>query len=371
MTTRRSLAHRLPDFPWDTIADFKATASAHPDGLVNLSVGTPVDDVDPQIRKALSSVSEVSGYPTTHGTVSLRQAAVDALSRRYNVTGLACESVVPVVGTKEAIAWLPTLLGLGSGDLIVIPERAYPTYEVSAIIAGADMLRADSLLQLGPETPSLVFINSPSNPTGKVLGVEHLQKVVEFARERDVIVVADECYIGLGWDDEKPPVSILDERVSGGDHTNLIAMHSLSKSSNLASYRAGFAAGDPTLIAELLEARKHAGLIVPLPVQAAMEEALNNDEQEAAQRARYQRRRDILLPAVKDAGFTVDDSEAGLYIWATRGENCRESLAWLAERGILVAPGDFYGPRGKNHVRIALTATDERIDAAARRLREE
>jgi len=274
--------------------------------------------------------------------------------------------VLPVIGTKELIAWLPTLLGLGADDTVVVPELAYPTYEVGARLAGTQIARADSLTQLGPGTPALVYVNSPSNPTGRVLGVEHLRKVVGWARERGVVVASDECYLGLGWD--ASPVSVLHPSVCDGDHTGLLAIHSLSKTSSMAGYRAGFVAGDPALIAELLAVRKHAGMMVPTAVQAAMVAALTDDGHEAEQRERYARRRAQLLPALQAAGLTVDHSEAGLYLWATRGEPCRDTVAWLAQRGILVAPGEFYGPRGTRHVRVALTATDERIFAAVQRL---
>ncbi|MCW2519736.1 MAG: N-succinyldiaminopimelate aminotransferase, partial [Mycobacterium sp.] len=239
---------------------------------------------------------------------------------------------------------------------------------VGARLAGAEVVAADSLTQLGPRLPKLVYVNSPSNPTGAVLGVEHLRKVVEWARSRGALVASDECYLGLGWDPENVPVSVLHPAVCGGDHTGLLAIHSLSKTSSLAGYRAGFVAGDPAVVAELLAVRKHAGMMVPTPIQAAMVAALDDDAHELVQRERYARRRDVLLAAVRGAGFTVDHSEAGLYLWVTRGEPCRETVASLAERGILVAPGEFYGPRGAQHVRMALTATDERIDAAARRL---
>jgi succinyldiaminopimelate transaminase len=273
-----------------------------------------------------------------------------------------------VIGTKELIAWLPTLLGLGADDIIVVPELAYPTYEVGAQLVGAQVVRADSLTQLGPQTPALVYLNSPSNPTGKVLGVDHLRKVVGWARERGVLVASDECYLGLGWDTE--PVSVLHPSVCDGDHTGLLAIHSLSKTSSLAGYRAGFVAGDPSVVAELLAVRKHAGMMVPTPIQAAMVAALDDDEHEREQRGRYERRRAALMPALQSAGLTVDNSEAGLYIWATRGEPCRDTLAWLAQLGILVAPGEFYGPAGAQHVRVALTASDERIAAAVQRLTE-
>ena len=279
---------------------------------------------------------------------------------------LADEGVLPVIGTKEAIAGLTSILGIGAGETVVIPEVAYPTYEVSALLAGATPVRADSTVQLGPARPALMFVNSPSNPTGKVLGIDHLRKVVQWAREREVIVASDECYLGLTWEAEA--YSILDPRVCDGDHTGLLAIHSLSKVSNLASYRAGFFAGDRDLIAELLAVRKHSGLILPFPIQSAMTAALNDDTHVDAQRERYRARRDVLKAAVENAGFTVDHSEAGLYLWATRGEDSRVTQGWLAERGILAAPGDFYGPAGTKHVRMALTATDERIAAAAARL---
>ncbi|GAB91086.1 succinyldiaminopimelate transaminase [Gordonia rhizosphera] len=364
--TRRRVSALLPDFPWDTIGEARARASAHPDGIVDLSVGTPVDPVAPVIREALAASSEFPGYPTTVGTTELREAIVAALGRRYHSTGLDESGVLPVIGTKEAIAGIVSLLGIGAGEVVVIPEIAYPTYEVGALLAGATAVRADSTVQLGPTSPALVFLNSPSNPTGKVLGIDHLRKVVSWARDRGAVVVSDECYLGLAW--EADAYSILDPRVSDGDHTGLIAVHSLSKVSNLASYRAGFLAGDRELIGELLAVRKHAGLMVPFPIQGAMVAALNDDAHIDLQRERYRARRATLLDAVGKAGFRVDHSEAGLYLWATRDENCRVTLDWLAERGILAAPGDFYGPAGTAHVRMALTATDERIGAAAARL---
>jgi succinyldiaminopimelate transaminase len=367
------LSASLPVFPWDTLADVSATARSHPDGIVDLSVGTPVDEVAPVIRHALAAASSAPGYPTTAGTPALRASAVAALRRRYGITDLADDAVLPVIGTKELIAWLPTLLGLTADDVVVVPELAYPTYDVGARLAGAEVVAADSLTQLGPRVPKLVYVNSPSNPTGAVLGVEHLHKVVQWARHRGALVASDECYLGLGWDaepgaDVATPVSVLHPSVCGGDHTGLLAIHSLSKTSSLAGYRAGFVAGDPAVVAELLAVRKHAGMMVPTPIQAAMVAALDDDAHEKEQKERYARRRDVLLEAVLGAGFTVDHSEAGLYLWATRDEPCRDTVASLAQLGILVAPGEFYGPRGGRHVRMALTATDERIDAAVRRL---
>jgi succinyldiaminopimelate transaminase len=365
-TGRPAVSASLPVFPWDTLADAKAVAEAHPDGIVDLSVGTPVDPVAPLIQEALAGAAAAPGYPATAGTARLRESVVAALARRYGITGLTEAAVLPVIGTKELIAWLPKLLGLGADDVVVVPELAYPTYDVGARLAGAQVLRADSLTQLGPQSPALIYLNSPSNPTGRVLGVDHLRKVVGWARERGVIVASDECYLGLSWD--AAPFSVLHPSVCGGDHTRLLAVHSLSKTSSLAGYRAGFVVGDPGMVAELLAVRKHAGMMVPTPIQAAMVAALDDDAHEHEQRQRYALRRAALLPALRSAGFAVEHSEGGLYLWATRREPCQASVAWLAARGILVAPGAFYGPRGAQHVRVALTATDERIAAAVHRL---
>lgn len=364
---RTPLGHTLPDFPWNSLQPAKEKAASHPDGIVDLSVGNPVDDVAPGVQLALAEAASAPGYPQTMGTPALRKAIPTALERRYNMTGLDEKSVLPVVGTKEAIAWLPTLLGL-RGEKVIIPSVAYPTYEVGALIAGAEPIREDDPSKFGDA--ALAFINSPSNPTGKVLDVEHLRAVVAWARENNAIVASDECYMGFGWDDANPPVSILDPRVTDGDHTGLIAMHSLSKTANMASYRAGFFAGDRELIAELLEVRKHAGLMVPGPIQSAMVVALEDDSSEELQIQRYAMRRAKLVRALTDAGFTIDHSEAGMYLWATRGENCRVTVDWLADLGILVAPGDFYGPLGEQYIRMGLNGTDERVDAAVARLAE-
>ncbi len=181
---RGRVSASLPEFPWDTLADAKALAGSHPDGIVDLSVGTPVDPVAPVIQEALAAAGSASGYPATAGTPRLRESAVTALARRFGITGLTEAAVLPVIGSKELIAWLPTLLGLGPADVIVVPELAYPTYDVGARLAGAQVLRADSLTQVGPQSPALFYLNSPSNPTGRVLGVDHLRKVVGWARER-------------------------------------------------------------------------------------------------------------------------------------------------------------------------------------------
>jgi succinyldiaminopimelate transaminase len=358
----------LPDYPWDALAEPKAKAMAHPGGVVDLSIGTPVDPVPEWVRAGLASADDFPGYPATHGTPELRAAAVSALARRFGVTGIDEAAVLPTIGSKEMVALLPSLLGIGAGDVVVIPELAYPTYEVGVRLAGAELVRSDGLMALGPRRPALVWVNSPGNPTGKVLPPEHLRKVVEWARERGALVASDECYLSLSWDAE--PVSVLHPQVCGGSTEGLLAVHSLSKSSNLAGYRAGFVTGDPAVVKRLLDVRKQAGLIVPRPVQAAMTVALSDDEHVAVQRERYRRRRAQLWPALEAAGCVVDHSEAGLYLWTRRpGLDAAQLLGWFADLGILVAPGTFYGPSGTQHVRVALTATDERIAAAVQRLR--
>jgi succinyldiaminopimelate transaminase len=263
---------------------------------------------------------------------------------------------------------MPGHLGLTDRDLVVYPRLAYPTYEVGARLAGARTRATDALTAVGPERVSLVWINSPSNPTGKVLPVDHLRKVVSWCRERGALLLSDECYLELGWDPEKPPISVLHPGVCGGDHTGLVAVHSLSKRSSPAGYRCAFAAGDPAVVAELLAVRKNLGLQMPGPQQVAMRAALDDDAHVTEQRARYAARRTALLGALQGAGFRVDDSEGALYLWVTRGQGCWETVGWLADRGILVAAGDFYGPAGAEHVRVAFTATDERVAAAVRRL---
>ena len=361
----------LPDFPWDALAPYAERARRHPDGIVDLSVGTPVDPTPPLVQAALREAADAPGYPQTWGTPELRRSVVAWFRRRRGVEDLDPDGVLPTIGSKELVAWLPTLLGLAPGDVVVHPEVAYPTYDVGARLAGVIPVPADGTAQVGPGPVRLVWVNSPSNPTGKVLPVEHLAKVVAWARERGAVVASDECYAELAWTEPYGRCgvpSILDRRVNGGSVDGLLAVYSLSKQSNLAGYRAGVVAGDVALVRSLLETRKHAGMIVPAPVQAAMRAALDDDAHVEEQKARYRARREALLPALGKAGFRVDHSEAGLYLWATRGEDCWTSVAHLADLGVLVAPGAFYGPSGARHVRVALTASDERITAAASRL---
>ncbi|MFH9615554.1 succinyldiaminopimelate transaminase [Streptomyces pratensis] len=366
MSAAVPVSSRLPVFPWDKLAPYKATAVAHPDGLVDLSVGTPVDPVPELIQQALVAAADSPGYPTVWGTEALRDALTGWTERRLGAVGVTHENVLPVVGSKELVAWLPTQLGLGAGDKVAYPRLAYPTYEVGARLCGAEPVVYDDPTELDPEGLRLLWLNSPSNPTGRVLPKDELVRIVAWAREHGVLVFSDECYLELGWEAE--PVSVLHADVCGGTYEGIVAVHSLSKRSNLAGYRAAFVAGDAAVLGELLQIRKHGGMMTPAPVQAATVAALGDDEHVAEQRARYARRRTALRAALEAHGFRIEHSEASLYLWATRDEPCWETVAHLSELGILVAPGDFYGPAGDRFVRVALTASDERVDAAVKRL---
>jgi len=366
----------LPDFPWDSLTPFAATARAHPGGIVDLSVGTPVDPTPAVVREALLAAADSPGYPTTHGTAELREAVVSWFERTRGVPGLDPAAVLPTVGSKELVATLPSWLGLGPGDAVVFPEPAYPTYDVGAVLAGASPVPVlDGGLEALREREDvrLVWLNSPGNPDGRVLGVEQLAEIVALARAKGALVVSDECYAELPWTEpwlsEGVP-SVLDPRVTGGDPAGVLAVYSLSKRSNLAGYRAAFVAGDPVVVARLLEARKHAGMIVPGPVQAAMVAALGDDAHVAEQRERYAVRRELLAGAFEGAGYVIDGSEAGLYLWVRPegGQDCLQTVADLAGQGILVAPGSFYVRGGSPHVRVALTAPDVRVREAAQRL---
>jgi succinyldiaminopimelate transaminase len=360
----------LPDYPWDRMAPYAERARRHPQGIVDLSIGSPVDPTPELIRTALAEATDAHAYPTTAGTPALREAIVAWYARRRGVSGLTVDQVLPTIGSKELVALLPLLAGIRPGDIVVHPRAAYPTYAVGAAIADADAVASDDPAEW-PEGTRLVWLNSPGNPDGRVLDVEFLRGAVARARELGALIVNDECYAELGWDGpwaSEPVPSILDPRIVGDDVTGVLSVYSLSKQSNLAGYRAAFVAGDAAVIDELLTRRKHAGLMLPAPLQAAMIVALGDDEHVAAQKERYRARREMLKPALEAAGFTIDHSEAGLYLWASEGADAWASIDRLAELGILAGPGEFYGEFFPGHVRFSLTATDERIREAVLRL---
>lgn len=362
-----TLASRLPEYPWDDLAPLKEKASSFHDGPVDLSIGTPVDPVPLIVQEALTAAADAPGYPQTAGTPELRAAAAGWLRRALGVE-VAPETVLPVIGTKELVAWLPVMLGLGASDTVLYPSLAYPTYDIGARLAGAASVAVGSLA--GIDSAGLLWVNSPSNPTGEVKSASWLRDARSWARSRGCVVASDECYITLGWEGAAP-VSMLHPSVSGGSLDGLLGVYSLSKRSNLAGYRAGFVTGDPALIRQLLLVAKQAGMIVPGPVQAAMTAALNDDAHAHAQKARYAARRAVLRDGLTAAGFRIQHSEAGLYLWATHPDHdSRSAVEWLATQcGILVGPGHIYGAAGARHIRVALTASDERVAAAGERLR--
>jgi len=366
------VALELPDFPWDTIAEFAERARGHADGILDLSVGSPVDPTPAFIREALSAATDAHSYPQTAGSVPLREAIVAWYARRRGVE-LTVANVLPTIGSKEFVSLLPLVLGLGAGDVVVQPSLAYPTYAIGAALVGASVLSSDDPAEW-PSNTRLIWLNSPSNPDGRVLGTDFLRRAVARARELSAVIVNDECYAELTWpaDGESafpaPAPSILESQVIGPSRDHVLSVYSLSKQSNLAGYRAGFVAGCSDLIAEILAVRKHIGLMPPAPVQAAMVAALGDDAHVAVQREVYFDRRRRLAAALVSAGFRIDDSAAGLYLWATRGQDSLATVAWLADLGILAAPGSFYGDDPAIHVRLALTARDADIARAAQRL---
>ena len=362
---------RLPEYPWEQLKPYSAKAALHADGAVDLSVGSPVDPTPSIIQDALNGSSNAPGYPSTGGTPEFKAAVVEWFARRRGVEGLKPEQVMPTIGSKELISWLPLLMGLGPGDAVVQPKVAYTAYVVGAAMCGAEIVSEDDPA-LWPANTKLAWINSPGNPDGRVLDVAEMKAAVDRARELGALLASDECYAELGWDDwsDKLIPSVLDPRVCGDSHDGVLAVYSLSKQSNLAGYRAAFAVGEASLIKGLVNLRMHSGLNTPWPVQRAMTVALGDYEHVAVAKELYRERREVLLSAVRDFGFELSDSEAGLYLWATLHEDCWKTVDRMADLGIVVVPGTFYGEFSTQHVRFSLTATDDKIAEAARRLRD-
>ena len=350
---------QLPDFPWDALAPYGEKARAHPQGIIDLSQGTPVDPTPEFIQQAFRAASNSPSYPVTAGTPELRAAIKKWATDRLGATGDF--DVLPIIGSKELVAWLPTYL---ESQTVLIPDIAYPTYHVGAVLAGADSVPVAIDASTWPQA-DLAWLNSPSNPTGRVHSAEEVKACIQWSRTNKSVLISDECY--LEFDQTVHSVSVLSQ--TGGDNTNILAVHSLSKRSSMAGYRAAFMVGDSALIARIREIRKHGGMMVPLPVQKAMTVALADDGHVAEQRARYNARKDAMRPALISAGFTIEFSDSGLYLWCTRNEDAWASVAWLAARGILATPGSFYGEQGKNHIRIAMTASDAQIADAVQRLK--
>ncbi|HJF14358.1 MAG TPA: succinyldiaminopimelate transaminase [Enteractinococcus helveticum] len=371
----------LPEYPWQLMAPYKATAQTHPAGLVDLSIGAPVDPTPDVIQQALRAGTNWPGYPGAAGTNELRDAIAQWYHRRRSVKNLTRDNVAATVGSKEFIAWLPLLLGLGPDDVIVYPTVAYPTYDIGAKIVGATSVTADSLAGLDEETRDkikLVWVNSPANPTGIVQEASALRALVNDARGLGAVVASDECYAELGWgrwDTELIP-SILHSQVAGEDFTGLLSVYSLSKQSNMAGYRAAFVAGDTKLIAALINLRSHTGMVVPGPIQQATIAALADEDHVAEQKARYRNRREKLVTAIEAAGLVIEHSQAGLYLWVRdptvtnpTAHDSWELVDRFAKAGMLVGPGVFYSSAGNGYIRISITATDQDVDQAVSRLK--
>ena len=362
------MSDRLPEYPWQKLKPYQAIAEKHANGMVDLSVGSPVDPTPKIIQDAIRDSTNAPGYPSTGGSLEFRTAVAEWFGRRRGVE-LTADQVMPTIGSKEFISFLPLMLGLGKGDVVVQPSVAYTAYVVGAALCGAEIISEDDPAKW-PENTKLIWINSPGNPDGRVLDVAEMKAAVVRARELGAVLASDECYAELGWCQwaETRIPSVLDPRVCEGSYENLLAIYSLSKQSNLAGYRAAFAAGPEALIKGLVNIRMHSGLIMPAPVQKAVIAALGDEEHVSVEREIYRNRREVLLEAVKAYGFEIAESQAGLYLWATLGEDCWVTVKRMADLGILVVPGEFYEAGGSKYVRFSITATDEKISEGAARL---
>jgi succinyldiaminopimelate transaminase len=370
-----------PPYPHDRLTELRVSAEAAPGGIVDCSVGTPIDPMPELARRALADAAgAATGYPAAIGAPAYREAAATWIGRRFDVA-VAPDAVVACIGTKELVASLPRVLALRdpSRDTVLYPDIAYPTYEMGARLAGLravpvpldgrwllDLTRID---EADAASALLVWVNEPGNPTGSAGGADHLRAVADWARSRGTIIASDECYAEFTYDSAgapAPPATIL-----AHGHDRALAVHSLSKRSNMAGLRAGFVAGDPALVSYLGEVRKHAGLMTPAPVQAAATAALGDDLHVDEQRDRYARRRADALAALDAFGLVHDGGPSTFYVWlrsAGQAEDGWSIARRLAERGLLVAPGDLYGPGGAAHVRLSLTQPDERLALAFDRL---
>ena len=337
------------------MAPYGEKAKKYPGGFIDLSQGTPVDPTPTFIQEALTKASNSPSYPLTAGSSQLKDAIRAWATLNLGATGEF--DVLPVIGSKEFVALLPTFL---QSKTVLYPKIAYPTYLVGALMASAKAIPVEIDAKSWP-TADLAWINSPSNPTGQVQSDSEILATINWARNNGSVIASDECYLSFS----KEAKSILS--LTGGNNEGVLAVHSLSKRSNLAGYRAAFVIGDSKLIDQIRQIRKHAGLIVPLPVQQAMIAALSDNNHAIEQAERYQKRRIKLITALSKAGFSIEFSQAGLYIWCSKNEDCYKTVDWFANLGVLVTPGSFYG--SEKFIRIALTATDESIDLVVERIK--
>jgi len=368
-----------PPYPHDRLGELRAVAETARGGLIDCSVGTPIDPLPGVARQALdAAMGSARGYPPTIGTEQYRGAATAWLTRRFGVT-LEPNAICACVGTKEFVASLPRWLSLREPgrDTVLYPGVSYPTYAMGATLAG---LRAVPVpvgpgwrLDLAAVDPAdveralLLWLNDPANPTGVSATVEQLDAAVSWARARGLVVASDECYAEFTFDEHAQPAKPVTALASGSDR--VLAVHSLSKRSNMAGLRAGFVGGDADLVGYLGEVRKHAGLMVPGPIQAAAAAALGDDRHVEEQRARYAGRRASLLRALEAQRIRHVGGPSTFYLWLEDDDRDGWALARrLARHGILVAPGDLYGDAGRAQVRLALTVTDEQVAEMVARL---
>jgi succinyldiaminopimelate transaminase len=366
-----------PPYPHDRLDALRRLADAVPGGVVDCSIGNPVDPIPEVALEALAGAAASStAYPPSIGTPALRTAAAGWIDRRFGVRLDPDRELVATVGTKELVASLPHWLRLRdpSRDTVLYPAISYPTYAMGAELAGLravpvplddawqlDLARVDD----GDAARALVlWTNAPGNPTAAVASGPQVEAQVAWARERGIVVAADECYAEFAG--TPTPSTALHAGTDG-----VLACHSLSKRSNMAGLRVGFVAGDADLVQYLGLVRKHAGLMVPTPVQAAATAALGDDDHVVEQRERYVHRRKLVLDGLAGLGLVHDGGPAPFYVWLRAAESTDdgwEISARLAEAGTLVAPGNLYGAAGADHVRLALTQPTDRLELALERL---
>ena len=360
-----------PPYPYDRLDELKAIADALPGGCVDLSIGTPHDPPPDLVIDALVHSGTERSYPPSIGTVAYRNAASAWMSRRFGVE-VDPAHVAACIGTKELVAGLPQWLHLRTParDTVLYPAISYPSYEMGATLAGCRAVAVPvdehwcvDLSAIDPADAAralCLWVNTPGNPAG---GLDDLGAAAAWGRRHDVPVFSDECYIEFTWDG--PPHTILEHGLYG-----VVAVHSLSKRSNLAGARAGFYAGDPDLVAYLREVRKHAGFMVPGPVQAAAVAAFGDDDHVTVQRKRYEARLQRMRSILATIGVDAPMPGGGFYLWpaAPDGDAWAFARRLATDAGALVSPGEFYGPAGAGHVRLALVAPDDRLDLIAARL---
>ena len=384
-------------YDWSRIASYKTVAQAANDGMVDLSVGSPVDPVPASVQAALAEAADASnahGYPATQGTDDLK-AAIDEWFRELRGVDLKAlnAAVVPTVGSKEAVALMASLLHLGAGDVVVQPQVSYPTYEIGTQLAGARVLKVADVADVSSwvNVPSVkaVWVNSPCNPSGEILSADWLAGIVAAARRIGAVVLSDECYALMDWhaaagtvpcaqlnkaevdgDDSLRITAApcaLNPQVCEGAADNVLVLYSLSKQSNMAGYRTAFIAGDWRLVHEMGEYRKQIGQIIPGPVQTAMAAGLRDVQAVRVQRHRYHTRLARLVEALRSYGYDATMPDGALYAWVKAlGEDCWADMATLAKLGIIASPGEFYG--AADRLRFSATASDEAIASACRRL---